>query len=197
MNLRITRKNSSVLCAIAYLALGVGSAHAQQVKAEAEIFGCNPDEDIFGKASLVEQVTKEGIKQVRVSMTVDGLAPGKHAVHIHQTAACEPCGAAGGHFDPGPDGNTSPDGNHPFHMGDLINLRSDDDGRGTMQTTTSRITLSPGPLSIFDDDGSALIVHTNPDTYCPEGAEARCAGGARDACGIIDLAKDDDDDDDD
>ena len=34
-------------------------------------------------------------------------------------------------------------------------------------------------------DGSAFIVHVNPDTYCPDGAVAGCAGGARAACGVI------------
>jgi hypothetical protein len=28
------------------------------------------------------------------------------------------------------------------------------------------------------------------DTYCPEGIVKGCAGGARDACGIIKLVKD-------
>jgi len=115
---------------------------------------------------------------------VKGLPEGKHAVHIHEVGSCTPCSAAGGHFDPGPAGNSSPDGNHPFHSGDLINLDAHTHV-GTMHTTTSRITLSPGPLSLFDANGSAFIVHAAPDSYCPDGAVAGCAGGARIACGII------------
>ncbi len=61
---------------------------------------------------------------------------------------------------------------------------------GLMQAVTNRITLSPGPLSIFDSDGSALIVHVDPDTYCPKGEQAGCAGGARAACGIIQFVND-------
>jgi Cu-Zn family superoxide dismutase len=107
---------------------------------------------------------------------------------------CEPCGAAGGHFDPGPYGFSNPDGNHPYHSGDLINIEARGrKGRGTVNVTSTRITLSPGPLSIFDADGSAFIIHDNPDTYCPEGAEAGCAGGTRAACGIIELKSNDDD----
>lgn len=80
----------------------------------------------------------------------------------------------------------TPDFNHPFYMGDLINL-SVSDGVGEMRTSTNRVTLSPGRLSIFDEDGSAFIIHTEKDTYCDhEGElEAGCAGGARDACGVI------------
>jgi Cu-Zn family superoxide dismutase len=89
---------------------------------------------------------------------------------------------------PGPYGFSSPDGNHPYHSGDLVNLEVDKRGRGFMRTVTSRITLSSGPLSLFDDDGSAIIVHVDPDTYCPEGEAAGCAGGARAACGVIEWA---------
>jgi Cu-Zn family superoxide dismutase len=177
------------------LALAAVAAPAAPMRATAEIRGCtNPD--IRGTATLVEEDTEEGIKQVRVEMTVTGLSDGRHAVHIHETAACEPCSAAGGHHDPGPFGEPRPDSagdavpasdiNHPFHMGDLVNLDVKD-GTGRMEHVTNRITLSPGRLSIFDADGSAIIVHTQEDTYCDQETELKkgCAGGPRDACGII------------
>jgi Cu/Zn superoxide dismutase len=46
-------------------------------------------------------------------------------------------------------------------------------------------------LSIFDADGSAIVVHTQADTYCDEESDLRkgCAGGAREACGVIRLVK--------
>jgi Cu/Zn superoxide dismutase len=49
------------------------------------------------------------------------------------------------------------------------------------------VTLSPGRLSVFDADGSAIIVHTQADTYCDEETELKkgCAGGPREACGIL------------
>jgi len=125
-------------------------------------------------------------------MRVRGLSDGKHAVHVHAVGLCAPCSMAGGHFDPGPSGNPSPDGNHPFHSGDLINIDVKR-GFGAMRTTTSRITLSPGPLSVFDLDGSAIIIHGLPDTYCPGGEVAGCAGGARAACGKIELVSDESD----
>ena len=155
--------------------------------AEARIHSCtNPDERV-GTLTLLERVSDEGIKLVDVELVVSGdtFAPGKHGVHIHETGDCTPCSAAKGHFDPGPNSNTSPDGNHPFHMGDLPNVEVDENHRGRLWTTTSRITLSDGPLSIFDADGSAVIVHVGADTYCPEGEKPGCAGGARAACGVI------------
>ena len=155
--------------------------------AEARIHSCTNSDERVGTLTLLERVSDEGIKLVDVELEIfgDSIAPGKHAVHIHETANCTPCSAAKGHFDPGPNSNTSPDGNHPFHMGDLPNIEVDEHNRGRLWTTTSRITLSDGPLSIFDEDGSAVIVHVGADTYCPEGEEAGCAGGARAACGLI------------
>jgi Cu-Zn family superoxide dismutase len=175
-----------------------GGHHEGGLKANAEIKGCT-DPNVSGMATLAEQVTPEGIKEVTVEMKVTGLSDGKHAVHIHEVGACEPCGAAKGHHDPGPFGESRPDSagtdapakdiNHPYHMGDLINLEVKD-GVGTMKHTTNRVTLSPGRLTIMDEDGSSFIIHTNPDTYCDEETDLKkgCAGGSRDACGIIRAA---------
>jgi Cu-Zn family superoxide dismutase len=175
-----------------------GGHHEGGLKANAEIKGCT-DPNVSGMATLAEQVTPEGIKEVTVEMKVTGLSDGKHAVHIHEVGACEPCGAAKGHHDPGPFGESRPDSagtdapakdiNHPYHMGDLINLEVKD-GVGRMKHTTNRVTLSPGRLTIMDEDGSSFIIHTNPDTYCDEETDLKkgCAGGSRDACGIIRAA---------
>ena len=157
----------------------------QGMTASAHIVSCDPSVDVTGYAVLKERRSEEGVKLVDIFIRAYGLSPGKHAVHIHETALCDPCGSAGGHFDPGPSGESSPDGNHPFHSGDLVNIKINHRGKGTLRTTTSRITLSPGPLSLFDDDGSAFIIHVDEDTYCPNGAVPGCAGGARAACGII------------
>ena len=183
------------LSAAALLMCVSAPAGADELEAVADIKGCT-DSGITGKATLTEKTSAEGIKEVTVKMKVKGLTDGKHAVHIHEVGACEPCGAAQGHHDPGPFGQSRPDSagdevpasdiNHPYHMGDLINIYVRG-GVGTMKHTTNRVTLSPGLLSILDDNGSAFIIHTNPDTYCDEEADLKkgCAGGSRDACGII------------
>ena len=172
------------LAAVASLGLLISTnASAENVAAYATIEGCT-DGGISGFATLSEQPSDQGVKQIDVYMMVNGLSAGEHAVHIHETGVCTPCGDAQGHFDPGNFGMTNPDANHPYHSGDLINIESDGSS-GVMTTQTSRITLSPGPLSLFDADGSSFIIHDNPDSYCPDGEEAGCAGGSRAACGII------------
>jgi Cu-Zn family superoxide dismutase len=112
-------------------------------------------------------------------------------MHIHEIGSClstadPPFSDAGGHFDPGPFGfSNPPDSNHPFHMGDIPNLEVGDNGVGHLKHITSRITLSPGPLSIFDTNGSAVVIHTNPDQGITGVAGA--SGGPRIACGVIEL----------
>lgn len=187
------------LSAIVLAMTASAAAAGDGLKATAEMKGCT-DPAITGTATLLEQTTVEGVKEVTVEMKVKGLKDGKHAVHIHEVASCEPCAAAGGHHDPGPFGQSRPDSatddvpardiNHPYHMGDLINLEVKD-GVGTMKHTTNRVTLSPGRLSLFDENGSSFIVHTAVDTYCDEESDLKkgCAGGARDACGVIKLAQ--------
>ena len=184
---------------LAGLLLAPVLAAADGAKAVAEIKGCT-NAAISGTATLEEQVTPEGVKEVTVKMTVKGLPDGKHAVHIHEVGQCEPCATAGGHHDPGPSGQSRPDTasdatpatdiNHPFHMGDLINLEVRN-GIGKLRHTSNRVTLSPGRLSVFDADGSAIVVHAQPDTYCDEESDLKkgCAGGAREACGVLRPAK--------
>ena len=55
--------------------------------------------------------------------------------------------------------------------------------------STTRVSLSVGRLSVFDENGRAFIIHTNEDLYCDQDSELNpgCAGGARDACGIIET----------
>jgi len=173
-----------VMAAAAFAAAGWALAAGKGVSAHAEIAGCE-DVGIRGSATLREAPSAEGVKVVEIDLRVSGMKPGKHAVHVHEVGVCKPCADAKGHFDPGPASNSSPDGNHPFHLGDLINLEVNAKGEGRLKATTTRFTLSPGPLSLLDKDGSALIVHVDPDTYCPEGEKKGCAGGARAACGVI------------
>lgn len=151
------------------------------IRAHADIKG----DQITGRAEFVEGQQGMG-KVVQVTVMVTGLKPGQHGVHLHAVGKCTPdFTAAGGHFDPGPAGNPDPDANHPFHMGDLPNLQVDAKGRGTMKAVTSRVTLSPGPLSLFDDDGSAIIIHGNPDQMTTGEPKSGVSGGPRVACGVI------------
>ena len=163
-------------------ALSGAVALAQQgVTAKADIKGTN----IAGTAQFAERAMGSGT-MVEITVNVSGLTPGKHGVHLHAIGKCEPdFTAAGGHFDPGPAGNTDPDANHPFHMGDIPNLEVGANGQGQMKITTTRVSLSAGPLSLFDADGTAIIVHGNPDQGTTGEPKSGVSGGPRVACGVV------------
>lgn len=128
-----------------------------------------------------------GMKAVELTVTVSGLKPGTHGIHLHAVGKCEAPGftTAGGHFDPGPAGNMDPDANHPFHMGDMPNLVADASGKATLKFVTNRVTLGDGLLSVFDTDGTAIIIHANPDQGVTAEPKAGLSGGPRVACGVI------------
>ena len=70
-------------------------------------------------------------------------------------------------------------------MGDIPNLEVGANGRGTMKVVTTRVTLSDGPLSLFDEDGSAIIIHGIPDQLITGASKSGVSGGPRVACGVI------------
>jgi len=140
---------------------------------------------IIGSADFTERKNGTGA-WVEIHLTAKGLKPGNHGVHLHAVGKCEPdFTAAGGHFDPGPAGNPDPDMNHPFHMGDLPQLVADANGNATLDAITTRVTLTDGPLSLFDADGSAIILHGNPDQGITGEKGSGVSGGPRVACGVI------------
>ncbi len=149
---------------------------------------------VNGEAMFTEY-DLDGWKYVHMRLELDGdkatLKPGKHAVHIHEKGDCECEGfkCAGGHFDPGPSGNSDPDANHGYHAGDLPSIVVDDNGHGELETITTRITLSDGPISILQpEEGTSLMVHANPDPHTPGESGSGHSGGPRLACGRIELA---------
>ena len=147
--------------------------------------------DVAGTATFTEYDV-DGWKYVHLHLSLKGnpetFKPGKHAVHIHEKAACDCEGfkCAGGHFDPGPSGNTDPDANHGFHAGDLPMITIDENGEGELEAITTRVTLSSGPVSIIDQpEGTSLMVHGNEDPYGPGKSGSGYSGGPRLACGTI------------
>lgn len=144
-----------------------------------------------GKATFTEYDV-DGWKYVHIRLELKGkLAAGQHAVHIHEKAACDCEGfkCAGGHFDPGPNGNTDPDANHGYHSGDLPSITIDDEGNGELETITTRVTLSDGPVSLLGKDsapeGTSVMVHGNHDPFTPGESGSGHSGGPRLACGTI------------
>jgi len=134
--------------------------------------------EIIGEARFVEDAT--GL--VHVNVHVKGLSAGDHGIHIHAVGACLPTFlAAGGHHNPlgHEHGLDNPDGPH---AGDLPALTVNPAGIGHLDVVTDRATLSPGTTTIFDADGSALVIHADPDDQV---TDPTGNSGARIACGVI------------
>ena len=166
---------AALLAALALAACGGDSAPAA-IGASASANLTGPDGAPMGTVTLTQ-----GPHGVLISADVSGLSPGAHGFHIHALGACAPdFAAAGDHFNPrsGGHGFLHEDG---AHAGDLPNIHAGADGAARADYFSDAVTLGEGvDHSVFDDDGSAIIVHAKPDSY---GKDA--GAGDRVACGVI------------
>jgi Cu-Zn family superoxide dismutase len=105
---------------------------------------------------------------------------GGHGFHIHETGKCAPdFAAAGDHYNPkGKDHGFAGDGPH---AGDMANVYAMANGRILADVLNPRVSLFPdSDVTLFDEDGSAIILHEKPDSY-----GTKAGAGDRIACGVI------------
>jgi len=172
------------LAALTTLALPPAIAQ-QQPTPEARAELRDAQGNVVGNASFTP--TADGVQiQMRVEgfdAAVMGDERGEHGFHIHEVGSCTPpdFSSAGGHYNPtGVDhGLLDPDGPH---AGDLPNLWIEADGSADYAVTTNLITVGPGDRTLFDANGSALVIHAEPDDYITDSAGD---SGDRLACGVI------------
>ncbi len=167
----VVRALSPVLTLGALLAAATASPTATAVLRDAE--GKQVGTATFGA----------GKGGVVVKVTVAGLPPGKHGIHLHAAGKCEPPDfkSAGGHLNPGgkQHGLHNPQG---AHAGDLPNLVVGKDGRAKATFTAKGATLAEGVGSLLGPDGAALVIHADADD---EKTDPAGNSGARIACGVI------------
>ena len=122
---------------------------------------------------------------VLIEAELTGLPPGERAFHLHETGSCEDgFQAAGDHYNPAGNehGTLNPNG---AHAGDLPNIWVAESGEAVHDVITTDVTLAEGEANtLFDEDGSAVVIHENPDSY-----EAEAGAGGRIACGVIERAE--------
>jgi len=171
--MRVDRLPCTVVALLAMACLSLPAA-AQVAKAALK--------DASGKAvgdiNLVQ--TSNG---VLIRLSVKGLPAGEHAFHVHAVGKCEPpFTTAGDHFNPGSKkhGLEAAAG---AHAGDMPNLHIPSSGDLSVEVVNTMITLAKGqPNSVFDADGSAVVIHAKADDYKSDPAGN---AGDRIACGVI------------
>ncbi|MBD1917984.1 MULTISPECIES: superoxide dismutase family protein [Cyanophyceae] len=127
---------------------------------------------------------EQGHKGVLVKIQAKDLPPGYHGMHFHAVGDCSDLAAfksAGGHVNPfdQPHGFRNPDGPHE---GNLPNLVVAADGTVDVELYSDLVALDAGAAKLLDDDGTALIIHTDKDDHY---SQPIGGSGGRIACAVI------------
>src|SRR5688572_26135109 len=129
---------------------------------------------VVGTATL----KASGTPGVTIELSLKGLPPGDHAVHLHESPKCEAPSfqTAGPHLNPAgmEHGLKNPQGPH---AGDMDNVVVAADGTATTTLRNSRVVIDS-----LRSGGAAIVVHAQPDDMKsdPDGN-----AGNRIACGVL------------
>jgi Cu-Zn family superoxide dismutase len=171
---RVARLVLVLVLALAALLPAQALARTRTTKAEATLI--NQAGEVVGSASFRQKGNSVTVK-VKVN---SGLTAGQHGIHVHAVGACTtgttpPFASAGPHFNPTGE-------HHGHHAGDLGNVTANRKGKVRATLTTTHFTLSAGSASLFDADGSALMIHAMPDDGVTDPAGN---SGGRVLCGVV------------
>jgi Cu-Zn family superoxide dismutase len=119
----------------------------------------------------------------RLVGAMTGISAGKHGIHVHQVGRCDAPSfeSAGAHFNPfgKQHGLGNPMGSH---AGDAPNIEADATMRANVDVTFANATLGSAFNTLFDADGSAVVVHAAEDD---QRTDPSGNSGARIACGVL------------
>jgi Cu-Zn family superoxide dismutase len=168
---------------IALAAIACSSAQrARDAVAAATVTMYNPAGAPIGTGIL----TQDRNGTVSVDIASITLPAGEHGIHFHDVGKCEGTttpafSTAGGHYNPLAKEHGLQNPNGP-HAGDNPNITVAASGVGAVSFSTNRVTLTQGPTSLLDANGSALVIHAGADDQVTNPAGN---SGARIACGVV------------
>lgn len=131
----------------------------------------------IGTATLL---TRGGL--ILLHLELESLPSGTKAIHLHSTGQCQApdFNSAGGHLNPGGNSHGKLSGAGK-HLGDLENIVIPNDGRVATELLVAQ--ASSDVLSqILDADGTAVVIHADPDDHASQPAGA---AGPRIVCGVL------------
>lgn len=156
------------------LGLGLPGAASAEITPFATALITSGDNAIAGTATISE--TASGY--LLLSLELTGVPSGTHAIHLHETGDCSAADytSAGGHLSADRlHGVSETDGPH---QGDLPNIHIGAEG-----IAKAEYFLSPElSTMLFDDDGTAFVMHGGADDYRSQPAGD---AGPRIACGAF------------
>lgn len=142
----------AVLLVLSLIAFTVAAQDAPAEGATAALI--NADGENIGRVTFTAFSGK-----TLVTAELINLPPGFHGFHIHAVGVCDP--AETGAFTTALGHITGDTNTHPSHAGDLSTLYVSEDGTAYLSVLTDYFTID----QILDDDGSAILVHANPDNF--------------------------------
>lgn len=126
-------------------------------------------------SAIIKNKSGEDIGEVSLRQTpgglgvivkISGISPGKHGMHLHEFGTCTPPDfkSAGGHINPMKKAHGLRNEHGPDNA-DLPNLDVKLDGTAIADIVTPRLSLSGknNVPTVFDKDGSALVIHEFED----------------------------------
>jgi Cu-Zn family superoxide dismutase len=144
----MNRLISAVAAGACALVLAVDSQAQDFQPAQARLM------DVQGREVGLVRLHEAPSRGVLLRVEVAGLAPGLHAIHIHEAGRCEPplFSSAGSRAATGRE----------------LSLRVPGEGKVEVERLAARVTLASGLVnSLLDEDGSAILIYATLDEHAP------------------------------
>jgi len=172
--------------AFVVVAIAVAACNPSSVATERTGVAYATFSDVQGREVAAAELWQDRNNVVHADIQFHSLPEGTHAIHFHAVAQCDPSGAtpfasAGAHYNPlgrqhGLDNPAGP------HGGDAPNFAVISGGNGRATFNTDRVSITAGSTSLFDADGSSIVVHAAGDDQISQPAGN---SGGRIACGVL------------
>lgn len=140
----------------------------------------NPKSGSNAKGNVVFENKGESVSML---LTVSGLEPGEHAIHLHEKSDCsaEDGTSTGGHWNPTGQPHGKWGAAEGYHKGDIGNFTASDNGKATYTFSTDEWCMGCGDET-KDILGKAIIIHEGTDDFT---TQPTGAAGGRISCGGV------------